>query len=61
MGKNVALLRLQKYPCHVGLMVSSKLMLHVEHGTHAVVEEIDRAPWRGKGYDNVEGVYRYAE
>lgn len=60
---NVAILNMSQHSCHVGVMLSPRMVLHIEEvsttSDFAVVEEIDRAPWQGVNYNNVEGIYRY--
>ena len=56
---DVALVRMMGRNCHVGLMLSDWNMLHVQSGIMAIVEPIDRPPWRDKAYDKVEGIYRH--
>lgn len=56
---DVALVKMLGRNCHIGLMLPDMYMLHVQHGVEAVVERIDRPPWRDEGYDKVEGVYRH--
>lgn len=56
---DVALVRMMGRDCHVGLMLSDWDMLHVQAGISAVVEPIDRPPWRDRAYDKVEGIYRH--
>jgi len=60
---NVAILRMSQHSCHVGIMLTPRIVLHIEEvskvSDFAVAEEIDRAPWKGVGYNNVEGIYRY--
>ena len=46
--------------CHIGLMLDEVHVLHVEANCMTIVERIDQPPWRGTGYDKVEGFYRHA-
>lgn len=45
--------------CHIGLMLDETNVLHVEENCMTMVEDINRPPWRGVGYDKVEGFYRH--
>ncbi len=56
---DVALVKMLGRNCHVGLMLPDMYMLHVQDGVQAIVEQIDRPPWRDKNYDKVEGIYRH--
>ncbi len=58
---DVALVRMMGRDCHVGLMLPGWNMLHVQAGVSAVIEPIDRPPWRSEQYDKVEGIYRYVD
>lgn len=53
---DVALLRLQGLPCHVGVVVSRGQMLHVMAGIESVVEDYAGTHWRNR----IEGFYRHA-
>ncbi len=53
---DVALLRLQGLPCHVGIVVSKTAMLHVMAGIESCVEKFTGPQWK----DRIEGFYRYA-
>ncbi len=57
---DVALLRMMGRSCHVGLMLHDMWMLHVQAGVNAIVEQIDRAPWRTDNYNKIEGIYHHA-
>jgi len=57
---DVALVRMLGRNCHIGLMLPNWFMLHVQDGVSAIIEQIDRAPWRTDQYDKVEGIYRHA-
>lgn len=50
------LLRLAGHPIHVGVVVQSGLMLHVERGTHATLEAYGSIRWRNR----VRGFRRWA-
>lgn len=58
---DIAIVEMMGRPCHVGLMLDGKHMIHCEQKRGTCVERIDRAPWRGDGYDKVEGFYRYVK
>lgn len=47
--------------CHVGVMLDSRHVLHTEERCGTVVERIDRAPWKGDGYNKIEGFYRHVK
>ena len=53
---DVALLRLQGLPCHVGVVVSKTAMLHAMAGIESCVERFTGPHWK----DRIEGFYRYA-
>jgi cell wall-associated NlpC family hydrolase len=42
-------------PSHVGVVVSENVMLHVERGTHACLEELDAPRLKGR----IDGYYRH--
>lgn len=54
---DVALLRLQGLPCHVGVVASKGRMLHVMAGIESCVEEYTGPQWRNR----IEGFFRHAE
>lgn len=56
---DVVLLEMLGRACHIGMMLDHRNVLHTEVRCNTVVERIDREPWRGNGYDKIEGVYRY--
>lgn len=56
---DVALVQMLGRNCHMGLMLQKMLMLHVQDGVNATVEQIDRAPWRAEQYNKIEGIYRH--
>jgi len=56
---DVALVRMMGRMCHVGLMLRDWNMLHVQDGVAAIIEPINRPPWRCSEYDKIEGIYRY--
>lgn len=58
---DVALVKMLGRNCHVGLMLPDMYMLHVQDHVQAVVEKIDRPPWRDKEYNKVEGIYRHVD
>lgn len=58
---DVALVEMLGRNCHVGLMFSDMYMLHVQENIGAVMEQIDRHPWRTDQYDKVEGIYRHVQ
>lgn len=45
---DVALLRVMGEPCHIGIMVSPKEMLHCMAGTNACIERLESPRWRGR-------------
>lgn len=55
----LVLLYLYGRPCHIGVMVDHRNVLHTEAKCNTVTQRIDRTPWRGEGYDKVEGYYRF--
>lgn len=52
---DVVLMRLLNQPMHVGVVVASGWMLHIEDGIDACLEPYDGAKWRRR----VLGLYRY--
>jgi cell wall-associated NlpC family hydrolase len=54
---DVVLMRHGRHPCHVGVVVAPRLMLHAEEGTGAVLEPWDGPRWARK----VVGIFRYAK
>ncbi len=58
---DVAIVRMMGRACHVGIMLEGWNMLHVQDGVAAIVEPIDRPPWRCADYDKVEGIYRHVD
>jgi len=54
---DVALLRIQGLPCHVGVVASKGRMLHVMAGIESCVEEYTGPQWRNR----IEGFFRHAE
>ncbi len=57
---DVALVRMMGRNCHIGLMLENWNMLHVQDRVAAVIEPIDRPPWKSAEYNKVEGIYRHA-
>lgn len=53
---DVALLRLQGLPCHVGVVVSKGIMLHAMAGIESCLERYTGPHWK----DRIEGYFRYA-
>ncbi len=52
---DVIVLLMSGYPVHVGIVIDSTRMLHIERGLDAVIERFDTALWRNR----IEGFYRY--
>lgn len=53
---DVALLRIQGLPCHVGVVVAKGKMLHIMAGIESVVEDLAGPHWKHR----IEGFYRHA-
>jgi cell wall-associated NlpC family hydrolase len=52
---DVVLMRLMNQPMHVGVVVASGWMLHIEQGIDACLERYDGAKWNRR----LIGIYRY--
>lgn len=50
----VILLRSERLPIHCGIVVSTELMLHCEHGVNSCIERIESVRWAKR----IEGFYR---
>lgn len=47
-------------PTHIGLIIDTNgNFIHTESKRNASVDNVNKIAWRGDGYNNIEGVYRY--
>jgi cell wall-associated NlpC family hydrolase len=53
---DIAVLRLNGRPWHVGLMVDRDVMLTIDRGTSSCLERLDSPRWKGR----LDGFYRHA-
>lgn len=52
---DIAVLRMDGRPIHVGLVIGKRKMLHIEEGIYACAEPYTGIQWRGR----LEGFYRH--
>lgn len=58
---DAVLLRLLGRACHIGVMLSPRMVIHTEERVNTVIEDLGRTPWRGPGFNNVQGFFRHAD
>ncbi len=58
---DTVLLYLLGKACHIGLMLDATHFLHVQKSVLTYVDNVNSSAWRGRGYDKIEGFYRYVD
>lgn len=52
---DVVIIKIAQQPWHCGVVVASRLMMHMLKGVNVGIERFDREPWRNR----IEGFYRH--